>query len=136
MTGDQKKRELALYRLRQANEALDEAKYLLEGGKSSRVIINRAYYAMFYAVLGLLVFEEFSSSKHSGILAFLNQNFIKTGRLPQELGRAINIAFELRQKADYKEFSELSYEQVTPIIAQAEEFVLTVTDYLKQTERV
>ena len=47
MTIDEKKRQLALSRLQQADESLDEARYLFDGHKSPRAIINRTYYAMF-----------------------------------------------------------------------------------------
>jgi uncharacterized protein (UPF0332 family) len=69
LTGWEKQKQLAQYRVQQAQESLDEARFLLAGGKSTRSVINRAYYAMFYAVLALLVYEEFSSSKHSGVLS-------------------------------------------------------------------
>lgn len=130
MTIDEKKRELALYRLRQADESLDEARYLLAGGKSGRAIINRCYYAMFYAVLALFVFEDFSSSKHSGILSHLNRSFIKTGRLPKQLGESINVAFELRQRADYREYSSLDPGQVSEFLPKAEEFTQEIDRYL------
>lgn len=42
---------LFTYRLREADETLDEALRMIEGGFTPRTIINRAYYAMFYAVL-------------------------------------------------------------------------------------
>ena len=67
MTASAKKRDLALYRLKEAEESLDEAQFLFEGEKSPRSVINRAYYAMFYSVLALLIFEPYSSSKHSGV---------------------------------------------------------------------
>ena len=66
MTIEDKKRELALNRIQQAEESLEEAEYLFDGIKSPRSVINRAYYAMFYAILALLIFEKFGSSKHSG----------------------------------------------------------------------
>lgn len=72
MTRGEKQKELAQYRMQQAEESLDEARFLLSGGKSVRSVINRACYAMFYAVLALLVYEEFSSSKHSGVLSYFN----------------------------------------------------------------
>ena len=50
MTIEEKKRQLAKNRLEQADESIDEARYLFEGDKSPRAIINRAYYAMFYAI--------------------------------------------------------------------------------------
>ena len=40
---------LISYRLEQAQTALDDAKYLLEGQRSPQGIINRSYYAIFYA---------------------------------------------------------------------------------------
>ena len=95
MTANEKKRDLALYRLQQAEESLDEARFLFEGQKSPRSVINRAYYTMYYSVLALLIFESYSSSKHSGVLSYFNQRFIKGNLIPQDVGRAINRAFDL-----------------------------------------
>ena len=131
MTSREKQIILARYRLKQAEESVDEAEYLLSGGKSPRSIINRAYYGMFYAVLALLIFEPFASSKHAGILSYFNKRFIKEGIFPEELGRSINNAFELRQRGDYREYVELSYEQVSPFIKSAREFIGQVRSYLE-----
>ncbi len=48
MNIEEKKRDLALFRPQQAEESLDEAKFLYDGRKSPRSVINRAYYTMFY----------------------------------------------------------------------------------------
>jgi uncharacterized protein (UPF0332 family) len=130
LTADEKKFELAKYRIKQAEESLEEARFLLSGEKSSRSIINRAYYAMFYSVLALLVFEDYSSSKHSGVLSYFNKHFIKEGVFPESLGRSINKAFEVRQRGDYREYSEPRYEQTAPIIEEAELFIITVNRFL------
>lgn len=131
MTAQEKQRELARYRLHQAEESLDEALFLLAGGKSPRSIINRIYYGMFYAVLALLIFEPYASSKHSGVISYFNKRFVKTGLFPESMGRAINKAFELRQRGDYREFADLSREQVEPYLADAESFIRKVRDYLE-----
>ena len=102
MTAKEKQIQLAEYRLKQAEECISEANCLLSNKESPRSVINRAYYAMFYTVLALIVFEPFSSSKHSGILAYFNKRFIKGGIFPKDIGRAINKAFELRQEGDYQ----------------------------------
>lgn len=132
MTTKEKQIQLAKYRLKQAEECIDEANCLFSGKKSSRSIINRLYYAMFYAVLALIIFEPFSSSKHSGVLAYFNKRFIKEEILPKELGRSINQAFDLRQEVDYREYAELSYEQVEPFMEKAKTFVQKVKTYLKK----
>ena len=136
MTSEEKRRELAIYRLKQASETLDEAKYLLSGGKSPRSVINRAYYAMFYAILALLIFEPYTSSKHSGVLSYFNRRFIKSGLLPNDIGEAVNIAFEMRQRGDYREYVELTYEQVEPFIDKAEGFIKAIRNYLSESRLI
>ena len=131
MSISEKKRDLAFYRLQQAEESLDEAKYLFDGNRSSRSVINRAYYAMFYSVLALLIFEPYSSSKHSGVLSYFNRKFIRTGLLPEDLGRAVNKAFDLRQRGDYREQVILERDQVAPFIEMARKFIDSVRNYLK-----
>jgi len=128
----EKQIQLAQYRLKEAEESIDEALFLLLGRKSPRSIVNRAYYSMFYAVLALLIFEPFSSSKHSGILSYFNRRFIKEGVFPEELGRSINRAFELRQSSDYREYADLTYEQVEPLIEEAKIFVQKIKEYLEK----
>ena len=130
MTVEEKQQELSRYRVRQAEESLDEARFLLSGNKSARSVLNRVYYAMFYAVLALLVYEPYFSSKHSGVLSYFNKRFIKEHIFPEELGRSINKAFELRQRGDYREYVTLHYEQIEPLIGQTEAFLLAVKDYL------
>ncbi len=44
---------LIQYRLKEADESLKEAEVLLREGMSMRAVMNRMYYAMFYAVLAL-----------------------------------------------------------------------------------
>ena len=136
MTASEKKRDLALYRLKEAEESLDEAEFLFKGEKSPRSVINRAYYAMFYAVLAMLIFETYSSSKHSGVLSYFNRRFIKGGLLSEEHGRAINKAFDLRQRADYREQVMLTHEQVAPFIDSARKFIDSVSVYLKDNGHI
>ena len=107
MTIDEKKRQLASKRLEQADESLDEARYLIYGHKSPRAVINRTYYAMFYAILALLIFEEYSSSKHSGVLSYFNIRFVKSGLISKDLGRFVNKAFDLRMRSDYSLYISL-----------------------------
>jgi uncharacterized protein (UPF0332 family) len=56
LTIKEKQIQLAKYRLKQAEECISEASYLLSGTKSPRSVMNRTYYAMFYAVLALIIF--------------------------------------------------------------------------------
>ena len=131
MNVEQEKQTLALYRIQQAEESLDEAKYLFDGDKSPRSVINRAYYSMFYSILALLIFEPYSSSKHSGVLSYFNRHYIKNGRISKDIGRAVNKAFDLRQRGDYREQVIYTREQVEPLIDWAGKLIAAVKYFLK-----
>jgi len=131
-----KKKNLALNRLQQAEESLDEAKFLFDGQKSPRSVINRAYYAMFYSILALLIFEQYTSSKHTGILSYFNSQFIKTGLIEKNLGRAVNKAFDLRQRGDYREEVDLKREMVEPFLDEARKFISAVKSYLANSGKI
>jgi len=70
---------------------------------SNRAIINRLYYAMFYAILALLQENQLSTSKHTGAIALFDREFVKKGIFDKELSKTLHRAFELRQKGDYME---------------------------------
>ena len=132
MKKSDKQAQLALHRLQQAEESLEEAIFLYEGHKSSRSIINRAYYAMFYAILALLIYEPYHSAKHSGVISYFNLNFIKKGIFSEHLGRSINKAFDLRQRGDYREQVNLTTEEVEPFLDLAREFIDSIRHHLKE----
>jgi len=130
------KRQLALHRIEQAEESLDEARYLLAGNKSPRSVINRAYYSMFYSILALLIFEPYSSSKHSDVLSYFNRHFIKSGIISKDIGRSVNKAFDIRQRGDYREQISLNSTQVEPFIDWADKLIESVRDFLKRSGHI
>jgi len=99
---DSGKGALIGYRLQRARETLGDAHLLCDRKGSLWSVINRAYYAMFYAVLALLTSVGKGASKHSGVLTLFDEHFIKSDQLPREMSKAIHKAFELRQIGDYR----------------------------------
>ena len=114
--------KLIEYRFTQAQETLAVAEELLANGHY-RDAVNRAYYAMFYAGLGLLAAKHLGSSKHSGVLSLFSQHFVKTGQISMEAGRHLREAFELRQNCDYREFVEITKQQAEETTANAARFI-------------
>ena len=72
MTEAEKRRALVAYRMEQADEALRSADVNLAAGMV-RSAVNRAYYAMFYAVLALLGTRSAETSRHSGAIALFDR---------------------------------------------------------------
>ena len=123
-------KELADYRLQQAYETLQEAEGLC-GMSLWRGTINRAYYAMFYAVLALAVLRQQVTSKHSGVLAFFDREFVKTGIFPKELSHSFHRAFESRQTNDYGEIFTVSGEEAKQTLEEARNFVSSIENYIQ-----
>lgn len=121
MTGN--RIDLIEYRLSQARDSIREADVLDQSGMSRRSVMNRLYYAMFYAVLALLQKKEMGTSKHSGAIALFDREYVKTGLFTKEMSKALHRAFELRQKGDYMEEAEVAAEDIAEIRPAAERFV-------------
>ena len=56
--------------------------------------------------------------------------------MPIELGRAVNKAFDLRQRADYRELPNITQEQVEPYFEQTRKVIDTVGALLKASKGV
>lgn len=130
------KEVLIKYRMEQAKESIDDARFLLENNRSLRLIANRAYYAMFYAILALLQSKGLGSSKHSGAIALFNREFIKEKIFPVEMSHNVKRAFDVRHKGDYKELVELDKALVIDMLKKSEGFVLNVDKYLKEEYKI
>jgi len=117
------RKTLIAYRIAQARDSIREADLLNESGMSKRSVMNRLYYAMFYAVLALLQEKEMGTSKHSGAISLFDREFVKTGLFSKEMSKALHRAFELRQKGDYMEEAEVTSDDVDEIRPAAEQFV-------------
>lgn len=116
---------LIRYRLEQAYSALRQAEILAREAEWSGVV-NRAYYAMFYASLALLLTRGLGASKHSGVLALVNREFVRPGLFPREMSRLLRDAFNQRQKADYSELCPTDRETAQQMLSHARQFVEAV----------
>ena len=121
---------LIAYRLQQARAALDDAKCLMDAARTPSSIINRSYYAMFYAALALLQTIGKTPSKHTGALSLVDQEFVLTGRIPREAGRNLHRVFDLRQQSDYRVDPAIDDEAARIAWCQAVAFVKDVASYL------
>ncbi len=121
---------LIQYRLNEADDSIKEAEVLLREGMSMRAVMNRLYYAMFYAVLALLQKKQIATSKHSGVISHFDREFVKEGVFDKELSKTLHRAFDLRQKGDYMEEAEVTKEDVNEMLPKVADFVSQVKDHL------
>jgi uncharacterized protein (UPF0332 family) len=116
-----------------ALESLQAAHRELEAGAYS-FAINRAYYALFYAV-GALLFEKGRQfTKHSGVRAVFNKDIIKPGHLPRKDGELYNQLFRDRQEGDYIEFTKFDAQYVQEKLDACEEFLAHLRPLIKSLQ--
>jgi hypothetical protein len=96
---NEEKKALIAHRLQRAREALTEARLLLDAGHVN-TCVNRLYYACFYAVSALLMTQNVSTSKHSHLRSLLHHDYVRPGRIPEEMGKHFDLLFDSRQEGD------------------------------------
>ena len=125
------RKELMEYRLEMAQERLHSSKILLDDG-SYKDSIGRSYYAMFTSVRALLAMEGQDFSKHAGVIAYFQKEFIKTGKFDKKYSKYISQAFQIRNNTDYADFFIVSAQDAKEQYEKAKEFLEVITQYLKE----
>ena len=111
---------------RLADEALSDARYLLNGNRL-KAGANRAYYAMFHAAQAALSHVNVRAPKtHVGTINLLGRHIIKTGKMDKRFSKDLQDAFDLRQQTDYQIHVNIGEAEVRDTVERAKDFVAEV----------
>jgi uncharacterized protein (UPF0332 family) len=127
---EKKQLDLSAYRLEKAKDDLETAGSNLKNNKFSQSI-NRSYYAMFHAVRALPVLDSFDSKKHTGVISFFNQYYIKTGKIEAGYSRMLTAAFKIRNKSDYNDFYIVAKEDAQIQLENAKKFLKRIREFIE-----
>ncbi|MEJ5261198.1 MAG: HEPN domain-containing protein [Ignavibacterium sp.] len=125
---------LSQYRLEKAEIELSISKILFEKGFYAKSM-NSSYYAMFHSVLALLALDKVDSKKHSGVLNYFNNIYIRTNKISSEYFKYISSAFNIRLQSDYNDFFIASRKEAEDQISNAEKFLIMIKEYLSNQTR-
>ncbi len=126
---DATKIDLSKYRLEKAEAVLETAKRLLNDEDYASAN-NRAYYSIFHAMRAVIALDGEDYKKHSAVIARFSEKYLKTNKLPREFGKLVSNASRIRNRSDYQDFYICSIDDTRALVAGAEEFLASVTDYL------
>lgn len=126
-------KELAGYRMEREKEMLSAAEDNLKIGQY-KTSLNRSYYAIFHAMRAMNILKGFDSSKHSGVIAYFNKEYIKEGIMDRELSVIIKSSSFLREKSDYDDFFIVGRTETENQLASAKVFLEAVEKYLTEQE--
>ncbi len=116
------RKELVSYRIKRANDTLNEIELLVEN-QFWNTAVNRLYYACYYAVIALLVKNKIKAQTHGGVRQMFGLHFIKTGLIDKELGKYYSDIFDKRQTGDYDDFIDYIKEDVIELITPAKQLL-------------
>ncbi|MEI8086451.1 MAG: HEPN domain-containing protein [Paludibacter sp.] len=120
---DEKDRDaLVTYRLQQAYETIELAKFLA-GSQKLLIAVNRVYYGMYYALTALALKKSFETSKHGQLIGWFNKEFIASKKLDSKFGKMLRNAYQNRTKGDYDAFISFSKQEVDEMLIEMEEFI-------------
>ena len=120
-------KDLSNYRIQTAKSDLNAAKILWMAGEY-RGANNRAYYAIYHAVMAIHALDGKAYKKHKDALANFNKEYVKNEIFPRTLGKRIAEAEEVRHASDYDDFFIVSKEET-------EEQIQTAKDVIEYIER-
>ena len=120
---------LSIYRYEKALRCVMIAKSVLD--EDTDTSANRSYYAVFNAMLSVTSLDGFESSKHSGVISYFNQHYVKTGIFSRYISDMIAHASKLRERADYKNFYITPYDDAQEQVSSAEEVIRMIRPYLE-----
>jgi uncharacterized protein len=125
------KNDLVKYRLERAKETFEDARLLIES-KRWNSAINRLYYAAFYAVIALLLYNNYKTTTHNGVKSVFSEHFIKNKILSHDFGKRYSQLFTWRQKGDYADLFDFSEEKVLPYSEFVEKFIKKIEDLINK----
>ena len=123
--------EAVQYRLERAEEAYHDALTLADSGGWNSCV-NRLYYSCFYAVSALLLRDNLSSPKHTGVRGIFNKDYVRTGIISKDQAKLYNDLFERRQEADYGDFVYFEESEISPLLPQVRELLDSIKTILVQ----
>lgn len=123
--------DLSEYRQLKAKQDLLAAKLLFDNNHYAQSL-NRSYYAIFHAVRSLLAFDKFDSKRHSGIISYFINKYVRSGMIDEKFSQMLTKAQRLRLDSDYDDLYVADKETTEGQLTNAKEFIAFIEKYIKQ----
>lgn len=129
MLHSEKAVSLSKYRLEQASEFLNSAMKNLEIDEL-KTANNRAYYCVFHSMRAVLALDGEDFKKHSGVISYFRENYIKTKIFNRECSDIVSSTSLIRNKSDYDDFYVASRQETKEQVENARVFFNNIKTYL------
>jgi len=117
--------------LQKAEEKLHAAKVLFEN-ELYEDAVSRAYYCMYFATKAVFSIKNIDVKTHRALLARFGLEFVNEGLVDEYYGKALRMAKEMREEADYGVMREISGEEAEVTITDAEDFLERIKSLIEE----
>ncbi len=122
---------LSKYRIEQAEEFLRDAEHNLEV-EAYKTANNRAYYSIFHSIRAILALDGVDFKKHSGVIAYFRENYIKSKVFDRKYSDIVSSASLIRNKSDYDDFYIASKQETIEQVDNARSMYKEISKFLEQ----
>ena len=119
---DEQKMIIVEQEIDKSQSFLSEAYKLIEM-EMWNVSANRAYYALYHALLALMIHDGYSPKTHSGLITEFGKEYILTGIFDKKHAKVLSQMRTIREKCDYDVFYSADKEQIISIISDVRELI-------------
>jgi len=130
-TLDKGQQELMAGYLAKASAKLRAARELVKQHEWDDVV-SRAYYAAFHAAQAALLAEGHRAETHRGLLTLFSLVLVQPGKFEKKWGKFLANLKDDRETGDYEALSYLDEQTACRALAEAEEFVRKIEEFLGQ----
>lgn len=128
MINESDRNSLVKYRIKQAKETIELAKFLIDSNRLT-VAVNRIYYGLYYSITALAIKNQFETSKHAQLIGWFNKDYIATDIVDKRFGKILRNAYQNRTKGDYDAFVTFDKDEVV-------EMHYEMIDFIKEIEKL
>ncbi|HWR73433.1 MAG TPA: HEPN domain-containing protein [Nitrospirota bacterium] len=115
--------DLVRFKLVQARDSLDQARSLLAANMDMDLVGNSVFYAMYYAILALLLKRKVPPATQSVTLSLFDREFVQTGFFDWRFSEAMHRAFKLRKACSGEGRTAVDRKDIEDLLPVAEDFV-------------
>lgn len=117
--------------IEKAEKFLTTAEHALDIGDYDSCV-SRSYYAMFFVAEATLLTKGLTASSHKGVISLFGENFVKTGIIERDFGKALTDAHDKRLVGDYGIGFIVTEEEAKDLLETAQNFVQKLKSYLER----
>lgn len=119
-------------------EMVKALKFLTDAEELARlemwnVVANEAYYALYHAVMAMMVNDGFLPRTHSGLITEFGREYVITGKIDPKYSKVLSQMRSIRENCDYDVFYYTYKEEMEPVLIIVRELIELINERINDS---